>query len=121
MMTRMMPGKTIRALLLMGLGVLAGHSPAWGSVTGVAPELRLDAGNHRIKFSINFSPDVADWNSDGKKDFVIAATDPALFGTSPTTAVILVYLNVGTDEHPVLEEYSTVESGGGRIEIFTYS
>jgi len=59
------------------------------------------------------SPEVADWNNDGKKDLLV--------GTYITGAVeigkVMLFLNQGTDEAPLFSRGEFMQAGGEVISV----
>lgn len=59
----------------------------------------------------NSNPDINDWNEDGKKDLIVGEQTYI----SPNTGTIRCYLNSGTNEAPVFDDYTVLQAGGNDI------
>ena len=75
---------------------------------GFATGEKLKAGGEilsRFKQRGHARPEITDWNNDGKKDLVLA----------DSSGQVILYLNTGTDDHPVLGPGEPVEADGKPI------
>ena len=98
----MRPSPLVISVLLVCLCVLDGH--------GAIPELEAGVyiydGDLPLGVDRHSAPAVADWNNDGRKDLLVGQ-----FGRG----YIWLYLNQGTDEEPVFNGGSRIESNGSPI------
>ncbi len=72
---------------------------------------RIRSGSSDIDVGYNSCPVVADWNNDGKKDLLV--------GTN--AGYIHFYKNIGTNENPILNGYTNLQSNGSAINHYRSS
>jgi hypothetical protein len=63
-------------------------------------------GSSDLQVSYYSAPTVVDWNNDGKKDLVVGQF---------TSGNVVLFLNVGTDDNPVFNGSTLIQSGGTPI------
>src|SRR5512138_997860 len=64
-------------------------------------KMRLQNGE-TLDVGTNSMPQVADWNSDGRKDLLVGNEE----------GYIRCYLNIGTNTAPAFQDYSYINAGG---------
>ncbi|MCP4711951.1 MAG: hypothetical protein GY869_25300 [Planctomycetes bacterium] len=90
--------------------------------TAPAPVLPVLAAGHKIKVGDNpisightASPEIVDWNNDGKKDLILGTY--LTFPIFPEEGKVMLYLNEGTDEAPVFNKGEFMSAGGDIISV----
>jgi hypothetical protein len=74
-----------------------------------ANSLPLDAGTYSV-------PNVCDWNNDGRKDLLVGFGQDYSNPTDQTkNGRIRLYLNSGTDDSPVLTNFTFLQAAGADI------
>ncbi len=81
-----------------------------GTARAEEPELKtgvyIQEGSVPLEVDRHSSPEVVDWNNDGKKDLIVGQCG---YG------YIRLYLNQGTDLNPVFNVWSCIEANGSPI------
>ena len=84
-----------------------------GSPPQLEPGVLLQSGGGPMQTETSYpysfsTPNVADWNGDGKKDLIIG-----MFAGDPGN--VRLYLNVGTDAEPKFDKFTCMEADGKPI------
>ena len=72
------------------------------------PGVRIRVGDQPLNIGHTASPEVLDWNNDGKKDLLV--------GTFSNGKVVL-FLNQGADEAPAFRQGVTLQAGGRDLKV----
>jgi hypothetical protein len=81
----------------------------YADAPGFHPGVGLYDGANLIDVGDSAAPVVIDWNNDGKKDLVV--------GAAAGGGDVRLYLNQNTDDDPVFNGYSMIESNGVPIDV----
>ncbi len=105
----------VRFLMTTVLGIAAAASGQTVASSNPAPGLpilkagmQIRVANKALTIGHTASPEVLDWNNDGKKDLLV--------GTFQNGKVML-FLNRGTDAAPLFEEGRVLQAGGRDISV----
>ncbi len=92
-----------------GFAALAALSAHGAALPELQPGVYINDGGSRLTASGLFAiPDVVDWDEDGRKDLLVGQGDPGK---------IRLYLNQGTDQAPVFNGSSFIQSSGADIQM----
>lgn len=100
--------KQILGMILLSVLLSAA---AYGATPVLKAGTLVYAGSSSLRVPYYSAPEVADWNSDGRKDLLV--------GTY-TNGEIYVYINQGTDAAPVFGASQKVQSAGAPIQMSFY-
>ncbi len=79
--------------------------------SGLTNAGHIQANGSDIHVNYNSNPAINDWNEDGKKDIIVGEQS----AVSPAYGNIRLYLNGGTNDAPVFNDYTLLEAGGIQI------
>ena len=74
----------------------------------------IKVGDNPMSIGHTASPEIVDWNNDGKKDLILGTyiTFP-----NPEEGKVMLYLNEGTDEAPVFKKGEFMSAAGEVISV----
>ena len=98
---------------VMGIAADAGAQVETSSAPpGTLPILKAGAqirvANKALSIGHTASPEVLDWNNDGKKDLLVGTFEAGM---------VMLFLNRGTDAAPQLDQGSVLQAGGKPISV----
>lgn len=97
---------TIRGSIAAGVLVLTGF-PAFAAAPDLAAGQRLYSGDSPLVVQDDATPEVVDWNNDGRPDLLVGQY---------TSGRINLFLNLSSNATPLLDDGAFVESSGSPIQ-----
>lgn len=103
----------MKQILFVVLSAMLISSAAWSAPQKAKGKPRFLVGQGYIvptpKIGHTASPDVIDWNEDGKYDLLVGSFIPG--------GPVFILLNTGTNEKPIFKTKIPVEAGGKPISV----